>query len=386
VVGLQNNSRRARVVHIITGLSTGGAERALYNVIANGLADSYSTVVVSLTDEGRYGPMLKELGVAVYCLGMKRGIPSVSSLVKFRTIIKELNPDLIQGWMYHGNLFASFASLFVKPKRRIVWNVRQCIYSLNAEKRLTRSVILLGARLSACADGIIYNSQLSCTHHRSIGYSNKKDVVIPNGFPLSRFAFNNDSRTKIRDGLALSLNDFVVGHVGRFHPMKDHANFLKAAVLVAKKLSNARFLMIGTDIESSNAELLLDLPKSLEDRFVLLGERSDVETYYSAMDAFCLSSSSEAFPNVLGEAMACGLPCISTNVGDAVYIVGDTGLIVPPCDPQALANAMLVMLEKPEEERECLRKEARARIEQHFSMDRVVDEYKHLYVRLIADN
>jgi len=374
------------VIHIITGLNTGGAERALYNVIQGGLAESFRTIVISLTDEGRYGPMLKELGVPVYCLGMKHGLPSISALWVLRRIIRKYQPDVVQGWMYHGNLFASLARFFSSHSSKVVWNVRQCLYILREEKKLTQLVIRLCMVITKKPAGIIYNSQLSKTQHEQLGFSNSNGLVIPNGFDLEHFQKNVDAMCALREGLSLPVEALVIGHVGRFHPMKDHACFIKAAELVINEQPKAFFLLAGTNVDDNNVQIMDLIPEEWRHRFLLLGERNDVHRLYNAMDVFCLSSSSEAFPNVLGEAMSSSLPCITTDVGEAAYIVGETGLVVPPKDPSASASAMLQMLDKPAEMRHSLGLAARLRVEEKFSLKSVVRMYAELYECLLLED
>ena len=373
---------RNTIVHVITSLNTGGAQRALHNVLQAGLAKNYKSIVVSLTDEGCYGPILKQANVEVYTINMY----SVLSFFKMRSILLRHSPNFIQGWMYHGNLIASLVVLLLGKNIPISWNVRQCLYDLKAEKRLTKWVIKLCIRMSSGPCSIIYNSELSRSQHEQLGFCANYSLVIPNGFPLQHFAFSWNFRNDIRHFLKLSEKAVVVGHVGRYHPMKDHQNFLKAAVQVAKRNLQVVFLLLGTNVELSNIELETLIPESLKSRFFLLGETSSVEKYYSAMDLFCLSSNSEAFPNVLGEAMACGLPCVTTNVGDAANIVRDTGIIVPPGDHIALADAIFEMLEKHEDELAYLKYKARKHVEQNFSIENVVGMYQKLYKSLLKNS
>lgn len=363
------------VIHIITGLNTGGAERALYNILQGGLAERYRSVVISLADEGRYGPMLKKLGVKVYCLNIKRGITFLLAVFKLSFILQKHQPVLIQGWMYHGNLIASLASILFWKRIPVVWNVRHCLYNLKFEKRTTQWVIKLCTRLSYKPIIITYNSVLSRTQHEHLGFNSSSGLVIPNGFPLKRFVFSEKFRNNIRSSLKVPDEEIVVGHVGRYHPMKDHETFLLAAVEVAQRISCVVFLLLGKNVEYSNPALSALIPKGLRKRFLLIGEISDVEKYYSAMDVFCLSSSSEAFPNVLGEAMACSLPCITTDVGDASYLLGETGIVVPAKNPAALAEAVFKILDKTEDGLIVLKDAARDRIKEKFSLTNVVNQY-----------
>jgi len=367
------------VLHVITGLSTGGAERALYNVLAGGLAHSGNPAVLSLGDEGAYGRKIRDLGVPVYTLGMRRGVPTPGILVRLRRAVCEIQPEVIQGWMYHGNLAASVAARLASGRPAVAWNVRHSLYELQAEKPLTRQVIRANRFFSRGVDSIIYNSHLSRSQHEAFGFSGGSARVIPNGFDLDRLAPDPVAGSAVRAELGLPHDVRVIGHVARFHPMKDHASFLRAAVRVARANPAARFLLVGREVTPENPALAGIVPPDLIDRFVFTGERSDVYRLMQAMDVFCLSSCSEAFPNVLGEAMACGIPCVATDVGDSADIVGDSGLVVPPRDSEALADALLALLAKDPAERVVLGQAARHGIEQRYALPRMVDQYTQLY-------
>jgi glycosyltransferase involved in cell wall biosynthesis len=382
---MANDGYRVKLLHIITGLNTGGAERALYALLAGGLARRFDCAVLSLTDEGTMGAPIAALGVPVYSLGMRAGMPGPGALWRLRHYIRSVRPDMIQGWMYHGNLAASLAARLAPDRPALAWNVRQCLYDLGNEKPLTRQVIRANRVLSRRPDATIYNSRLSREQHERFGFSAEKGVIIPNGFDLSLLRSDPDVGVVVRREFGLDPGGLVVGHVARFHPMKDHAGFLRAAVEVAKHVPQARFLLIGHDVSPDNPELAGIVPIDLRERFIFAGERRDVTRLMQAMDVLCLSSWSEAFPNVLGEAMACGVPCVTTDVGDSASIVGETGFVVPPSDSTALANALITMLKKPPSERRTLGLKARGRIHNHYSLDKVVDLYTLLYENK-ADN
>lgn len=367
------------VMHVITGLSTGGAERALQNVLVGGLAQRYDTIVVSLQGEGLIGPRLRELGVQVYCLGMRRGIPTPRALLGLCRVVRESRPDIIQGWMYHGNLAATLAARFVPVQPAVTWNIRHSLYDLKMEKALTRQVIRANRFFSGDVDGIIYNSRLSRIQHARFGFDDRRTRVISNGFDLNRLQPDPETGRQVRDELGLTDEAQVIGHVARFHPMKDHVSFFRAAVRVARSKPRARFLVVGRDVSPDNRALSGVVPSELLDRFVFTGERSDPERLMQAMDVLCSSSLSEAFPNVLGEAMACGVPCVTTDVGDSADIVGDTGIVVPPSDSGALADGLLAMLGKDALERERLGRSARERVAQHYALPRIVEHYAELY-------
>ncbi|MDH5256639.1 MAG: glycosyltransferase [Gammaproteobacteria bacterium] len=368
-----------RVVHIITGLATGGAERALYNLLQGGLSSKFDSHVISLSDEGTMGPQIEALGVPVITMGLAAGRPTIGSLLKLRKIIKTLRPDLIQGWMYHGNLAAIIARFFALNKTVLIWNIRHSLYGLASEKRLTRLVIRANRFFSASADALLYNSQLSRQQHEAFGFVENKGRVIPNGIDLQQFCFLQDARERVRSELAISTEALIVGHVARLHPMKDHSSFLQAAVTIALRYPSTHFVLSGRDVCLTNVSLKKKIPIALQPRFHLLGERSDVADLMSAMDVFCQSSWSEAFPNVLGEAMAVSMPCVATDVGDSSLIIGDCGVVVAPRDQAALTAAIESLLELPAIERRLLGEKARRRIEDKFTLGKIVEKYSTLY-------
>jgi glycosyltransferase involved in cell wall biosynthesis len=368
-----------RLLHVITGLSTGGAERALYTVLSGGLAARYEVAVISLRDEGSMGRPIRELGVPVHTLDMDVGLPAPKVLVHLRRIVHSLAPDVIQGWMYHGNLAANLAARFASDRPAVVWNVRHSLSHLKEEKLLTRQVIRANRFLSRGVDGIIYNSCLSRAQHARFGFDDRRARVIPNGFDLDRLRPDREVGQRVRVELDLPADALVIGHVARLHPMKDHASFLRAAVQVARAAPRARHLVVGRNVTPENPALAGIVPEELLERFVFTGERRDPERLMQAMDVVTSSSWGEAFPNVLGEAMACGVPCVTTDVGDSADIVGDTGIVVPPSDSGALAEGLLAMLAKDAPERERLGRAARERVAKHYTLPRIVERYAQMY-------
>ncbi len=375
-----------RVVHIITGLAIGGAERALYNLLHGGLSTCFDNHVISLSDEGTMGLQIRALGVPITTLDMRGGRPSFSGLAKLRRTVRELKPDLIQGWMYHGNLAASMVRYFLSGHLVLAWNIRHSLSDLAYEKPMTRQVIRANRLCSSVPDVLLYNSHLSRKQHEAFGFSSLNGWVIPNGIDLQKFCFSSDARLRVRAELSIPAEALIVGHVARLHPMKDHANFLQAAEMIALRYPNAHFVLSGRDVSLDNASLKKKIPIVLQNRFHLLGERRDVADLMSAMDVFCLCSAwGEGFPNVLGEAMAVGIPCVATDVGDSALVIGDCGVVVTPRDKAALAFGIESLFALPITERRLLGEQARSRIEDKFTLGAIVEQYAARYKTIILE-
>lgn len=375
-----------KVLHIITGLSTGGAETMLLKLLASTNRERFAPVVVSLLDKGTIGPRIEALGVPVYALGMRRGIPSPAALVRLVRIARNQQPHIIQGWMYHGNLAAQLAAVFVKCNVPVIWNIRGTHTKLKDESLMTAIVIWLGARLSNRAVRIINNSLTSVlSHQQLLGYCADKWQIIPNGFDSNMFKPSEVARRNLRSELGLPSDALLIGLIGRYHPVKDHAGFLKAASLLLQIYPDVHFVLVGQDVDKEIAELSVWLQdERLKYSFHLLGSRSDLPNLTAALDILALSSLSEGFPNVVGEAMSCGIPCVVTDVGDSGRIVGETGRVVQPGDPEALAKAMMELIDMGKEGRENLGVMARQRVVDNFSLPSVVRHYESLYEEVLA--
>lgn len=337
--------------------------------------------VVSLLDAGTQGAALRAMGVPVHELRMKQSWRLLALLLRLRQIVRQVDPDVIQGWMYHGNVAATIARRLAGSTARLFWGVRQTYYGIKMERPLTRLVIRASAALSGTPEAVIYNSRLSLQQHQEAGFVAERGVVIPNGFDTVRFRPDAAARAATRDRLDLPQHAEVVGLVARDHPMKDHANFLRAAAAVARACPNVFFILAGTGIEPGNERIAaLVADAGLGQRVRLLGEVSDVETLLPAFDVAVLSSAwGEAFPNVLGESLACGVPCVSTDTGDAAAIIGGAGRIVPRADSEQLAAAIVEVLRLGPEGRRTLGEEGRRRVEAKFSLKAVAERHLRLY-------
>lgn len=375
-----------KILHVITGLATGGAETMLYKLVSNMERSRFDSVVVSLMDQGVLGADIVDAGVPLYCLGMRRGVPSPTALWRLRRVMREVRPDLVQGWMYHGNIGASVGAWGARARVPVLWNIRHSLYDLRKEKRLTALVIRAGAWLSYKPVRILYNAHVSAAQHESLGYKPEKTQVIPNGFDCEQFLPSQEAREMLRAELNVPRDALLIGLIARYHPMKDHANFLRAAALVGRERDEVHFVLAGRGIDPGNAELTaliedLDLAGHVH----LLGERRETPVIFAALDIASTSSAwGEAFPLVIGEAMACGVPCVTTDVGDAAEVVGETGLVVRPQDPDALATAWRELAALDGDARTALGATARHRIVSQYSLGDMVRRYEELYTDLLS--
>lgn len=372
-----------RVCHIITGLSMGGAEAMLLKLLEGLGPAARGSAVVSMMDRGALGSRIESLGIQIVELGMRPGVPTLAGVWRLRQAMHAIRPEVVQGWMYHGNLAALLARRFCPGRLPVVWDVQHSVYSLGAEKLMTAAAIRLGALLSSRAAAIVYPSAASARQHEVLGYERRLTRLIPNGFDTDRFRPSGTSHDAFRAQLGLATDDPVIGLVARYHPMKDHGTFLRAAALVAQERPDAHFVLAGPGVEATNMELatLIDT-LGLEARVRLLGPVTDAPGLMASLDVLCSSSSSESFPNVIGEAMSTGVPCVVTDVGECARIIGETGVAVPPRNPERLAAGLLELLALPPALRHELGTRARDRIVAEYSLHSVCRQFQSLYAEL----
>ena len=377
-----------KILFITVGLYTGGAEIMLFHLLSRINQERFKPIVISLMDSGTIGERIESLGIPVHTIGMHPGKVTPISVWKLLRTVSKIKPDVIQGWMYHGNIAANFFKIFSFQKIPIIWCIHHSINSLKSEKKLTQALIRFGTFISQTTEKIIFVSRKSKIQHQLLGYCPNKICVIPNGFDTLLYKPSNTARLKLREELGLPEDSFLIGLVCRYHPMKDHTNFLKAAALLSEKFASVKFVLAGRDVDYKNQILSQQINEfNLVDKVYLLGERHDTSQLIAALDIMSLASAyGEAFPLVIGEAMSCGVTCVVTDVGDSSWIVGDTGRVVPPQNPNALANAWQELIIMSSEERLALGKAARERVIESFSLDFVVEQYEKLYDQIRNNN
>jgi len=377
------------IIHIITGLDVGGAEHMLLKLTKQQKSSGKSVVVVCLRGPGAMAELYANAGINVMYLGINPQVPvttlGVGRLIQF---VWKIRPDVIQGWMYHGNLIALFAHVCFLFRAKLFWNIRQTIDGLDFEKLSTRMAIRLGAMVSWIPIGVAYNSRVAAHQHEQLGYCEKQRRVIPNGFELDRFSpLPPMERRRWRSKIGVHPDSFVIGHIARFHKKKDHRTFLASIRTLLKEREGIDIVAAGKGVCLENEELksfLVD--QKLEESVRLLGAQSNIREIMGCFDIFVSSSSmGEGFPNTIGEAMACGVPCVVTDVGESRNIVGDYGWVVQPREPRELATVLMDIFDQPRGLLKKMGTDARARINDYYNIKSIEQDYEHLYFSRVED-
>lgn len=369
------------VLHVISGLQTGGAENMLLNLV-RATRKKIDHHVVSLTTEGDLGESFRKAGASVKAVRMSRKTPNPFVLLRLAHYMRLIRPEAVHTWMYHGDLIGGIAARLARIDN-ILWHVHHTDLDPELDGRRTMAVARLCAKLSGVVPRrTIFCSQRARDHHEGIGYRIANTQVVYNGFDLRDNAESHQDATRIiRHQHGVPNNAILILHVGGFRPQKDHATLLEAARMVTETDSRIHFLLCGPGVSIHNPAFKKRHSRQIDNNQIhVLGQVDDIGFYQKAVDFAVLSSShGEAFPLVLGEAMVRGTPCISTDVGDAGEIIGDSGRLVPPRDPRALANAITEMCDLDQKERTRLSGVARARIVERFSIDEMAATFLNLY-------
>lgn len=330
-----------KILHIITGLNNGGAETVLLNLVAGDKKENNQHHVVSLMDRGIFAARLEQAGATVHTLNFPRGKVTAAGMAQLFRLVRQIQPDVVQTWMYHANLIGGVIALLAGV-RTIVWGIHHSNLDPGHNSRTTLRVVRLCALLSGWVPGkIVSCSAQAIRVHQAVGYRADKFIQIPNGYNMQRLQPDAAARSAVRAELGIADNAFVLGMVARFDAQKDHRNLVQALGLLKRQSVPFTCLLVGVDMDSANADLCGWLDTAgVAGNVKLLGPRSDIPAVMNALDVHVLSSLGEAFPNVLAEAMACGTPCVTTDVGDAAVIVAGHGWVVAPQDADALADGL----------------------------------------------
>lgn len=371
----------ATVMHVISNLNDGGAEGALYRLCIH--SHHYKHVVVSMMDCGKYGPMLEAAGIGLYCLEMPQGKPTWKGVVSFWRLLRTVRPDVVQTWMYHADLMGGLMARLAGV-HRVYWGIRHGNLTPGTVKRSTILIAKLCALLSKFVPDRIVSCSLNASNsHVAIGYEKSRMTVIPNGYDVSRFTPDPTARASLRSEWGACDGSFVLGMVARFNAQKDHANLFHALRILKGQGRLFHCVLVGPEMDGGNLQLQSLLQKfDVTDVVRLLGARRDVPAVMNALDLHVLSSLGEAFPNVLAESMACGTPCVTTDVGDAAYIVGESGWVVQPQDSLLLSDAIAKAMDLCEAvDGDWLSRKnlARLRIVDYFGIDKMVLDYDAIW-------
>ena len=374
---------KRHVLHVISGLSVGGAEMALYRLILQFRDSDYDHTVVALTPGGGMSARFEHVGIPLIVLDVRHS-PFAHSVQLVR-LIRKLRPDIVQTWLYHADFLGGLAAR-VAGNRRIIWGIRTTDLDIGCAR--TTSLVRRACALMSrwVPHTIVCVAHAALRSHARVGYDTSRMTVVANGFDLGALTASEAERDELRRRCGFGAGDIVVGTLGRFNLDKDHGNFVEAAGMLAAKDARVRFLMVGRDLDADNQALgqwIRDTGHA--ERFVLLGERDDAVVCLAAMDIFCLSSRTEAFPNVVGEAMAMGLPCVATNVGDVAVLLADTGVVVQKADPDALARGVHGLIARGPGYLFDLGQQARERIRASYSMRCARARFESIYDSILDE-
>lgn len=370
-----------KILHIITGLNKGGAETLLCNLCQFDKEHEHEIISLSYVKDSQSLSSMHNF--SIHSLNFPVGKIRIFGLFKLYKLIKKIKPDAIQTWLIHADLIGGIAARFSGIKN-IFWGVHHTILLPGKVKFSTIFVLKCNAFLSNFVPKkIIYCAEKSRQIQESIGFNKSKGLVIQNGYDIKNFSQNDILRKDFRNELGCSDNTFLIGHVGSYHPLKDQSNLIDALAFLNKKGFNYSAVFVGKDLDHNNDDLVCKIRENeLTDHIFLLGERNDIPAVMNGIDLFVLSSISEAFPNVLNEAMACGTPCVTTNVGDASLIVDNTGWVVSPKDPKAIANAVFKAVDEKQSDNLTWVKrknECHKRIADHFTLEKMLKKYKEAW-------
>lgn len=377
-----------KVVFISTSLTTGGAEVMLLKLLQHIDRGRFDPQVISLKAKGEVGPSIEALGIPVLALDMEPGLPNPFKVLMLVNQLRKFKPDLVQTWMYHADLLGGLAARLAGC-RHVVWGLRNS----NLDEKLSKHSTLMVVNACAALSSWLPAQILSCSKraaeiHTLAGYQADKIQIIPNGFDLGRFRPDDAVRLAVRLELGLTPEIQLVGLIARFDSQKNHAGFIEAAAIIRRDLPGVHFVLAGRGIDGSNTSLQDAIrANGLGECMHLLGLRDDMPRLMAAMDVLASSSTfGESFPNVLGESMACEVPCVVTDVGDSAEIVGESGHVVRAGDMPSLAAHIVELLRLPTEAKCALGRRARARVESLYEISHVARLYESFYERLVGLN
>jgi glycosyltransferase involved in cell wall biosynthesis len=339
--------------------------------------------VVSLQARQPMASQFEKIGVPVYSLGVSSISSGGRGLATLCRLLNSESPDLLQGWMYHGNATLCLARKLMHERVPLVWNIRRGLDDLGERSWKTRSVIWINQMLSRTPERIVYCTEQSMLQHETLGFAQGKGIVIGNGFDTDRYRPRYDSRAVLLSRFGFSADAIVIGHVGRYDVAKGHVHLLEAFSRVRALFPKAQLVCAGRGVDMENKELVAIVRRlGLSSCTTLLGEYSAVEHFYPGLDIMCSSSIAEGFPNVVAEAMASGVPCVATDTGASRALVEGIGFVVEPRSSVALGDALCSLCAQSSDERRALGSLGRERVRAFHSMRAIAQQYMDLYSSL----
>jgi len=377
-----NAKSEMRVLMLTYSFNLGGSELQLV-ALASGLQKKGCLVTVAGVSTG--GPLQRNLdlvGVSTVSLHRRGRWDVVGLFTHLFRLIRREKPDILHSYLVVPNIIAIFFKpLF--PRLRIVWGIRASNAEIYVSDWLSHIYYWIERHLAHFADLIIINSYAGLKHFSHKSFPIEKMQIIPNGIDTERFQRDILKGKHIRDEWGIGTQDILIGLVGRLNPMKDHPTFFQAAAQLIKERSDIRIVCVGDGPAVYRNQLYaLGRNLGLDHHLIWAGARDDMPAVYSALDMACSSSVTEGFPNAIGEAMACGVPCVVTDVGDSARIVGETGVVVPQGNPVALAEGLKRCLAEVKTGSDS---QTRGRIIAHFRLDRLIWRTEEALLALVND-
>jgi len=369
-----------KVMHVISGLHVGGAETMLYRLLSKSSLQKNS-IVISLSVDGELAEKIRQLDVEV--VELPRG-SIVSTLKRLVEQVQLHKPNVLQSWLYRADLLTAWAAW--RTRIPLIWNVRQT----EVAKVEQQSHIWWAQRIAVWVSKwipkkIIYCAQAAKDSHERIGFMQSKGLVINNGVDTQHLSMDESLRRSQRQDWGVLNDEMLVGMVGRYDPLKNHARFLRVLRDVIKQCPKQKVkgVLIGRGIHANNAELMELIKRyGLVEKIMLIEEIDNIQPIYCALDVHLLTSDSEGWPNVLAEAMSVSLPCIATDVGDVGVILNDANAVINKNNETQIANKVTEFVKLPKSERWKIGKLNREKIQQNSSLQSAVERYDDLYLNI----